>query len=66
MQVRRKSVTATLLFSLVLSAGAFATPRDEDGRQGPRSREVRKTPKPANPWIGTIITILDWLSIPPG
>jgi hypothetical protein len=66
MQARRKSVAATLLFLIALSAGAFAEPREENGKQTPRSREVRKTQKPANPWIGTVITILDWLSIPPG
>ena len=66
MQPRRKSVAATLLLSLALSAGAFAEPREENGNQTPRSRAVRKTQKPTNPWIGTIITILDWLSIPPG
>lgn len=62
----RKTVIAALLVSVALSSGAFAVPHQEDGLQRTHSREVRKTQKPANPWIDTIVTILDWLSIPPG
>jgi len=62
----RKTVIASLLLSVVLSGSVFAAPRQDDGSQQPRSREVRKTEKPKNPLIGTIVTILDWLSIPPG
>jgi hypothetical protein len=62
----RKTVVAALLVSVALSSGAFGAPRQEDGPQRAHPREVRKAQKPANPWIGTIVTILDWLSIPPG
>jgi len=62
----RKTVIALLLLSVAFSGSAFATPRQDDANQQPRSRVVRKTEKPKNPWIGTIVTILDWLSIPPG
>jgi len=62
----RKTVVTSLLLSVALSGGVFAAPRQDDGNQQQRSREIRKTERPKNPWIGTIITILDWLSIPPG
>jgi hypothetical protein len=61
-----KTVVAAILVSVTLSAGAFAVPRQEDGLQRARPRQVRKAQKPANLWINTIGTILDWLSIPPG
>jgi len=67
MQAHRITVVTALLLSIALSFSAFATrSRDQDDRQIPRSQRVRKTDRPANPWIGTVITILDWLSIPPG
>lgn len=66
MQVLRRTVVASVVLSFALTAGALAAPRDRDGNQEPRSREVRKTQEPDNPWVGAIITILDWLSIPPG
>ena len=70
MQKFRRSVSAALVLTLALGSVAFAAPRQEDGKQDPRSREVRKAEKPPNPWIGAIVTLLDdlqgWLSIPPG
>ena len=66
MQAYRRTVVAALFLSSALAMGAFAAPRDYDGNPHQRSRGVRKTQKPTNPVLGTIITILDWLSIPPG
>jgi hypothetical protein len=66
MQAFRKTVVTTVLLSVVLTGATFAAPIDRDGNQETRSRQVQKTPKPTNPWIDTLITILDWLSIPPG
>jgi hypothetical protein len=68
MQAGRISVVVCLLLSLMLGAAAIAAPSQEDGRQAPQ--RVRKSEKPANPWLRGIVTILDdlqgWLSIPPG
>ena len=67
MQVHRKSVVAAVLLSLALSGAATALPSRDDGRDIPHNREVRKTEKPpTSPWLGIVITVLDWLSIPPG
>ncbi len=66
MQAVRKSVVAGVVFALALGSGALAAPRQEDPKQSPRTRWVRKSEKPPNPWLSTVITILGWLSIPPG
>lgn len=70
MQALRKSVAALVVSTLALGSGALAAPRQEDPKESPRSRQVRKSEKPPNPWITTVVTILDdlqgWLSIPPG
>jgi hypothetical protein len=70
MQAFRKSVAASVVFAFAIGSTALAAPRQEDPKESPRSREARKAQKPSNPWIGTVVTILDelqgWLSIPPG
>jgi len=69
MQIFRKSVATGVLLTLVLGTSVLAAPRQEDGRESPRSREVKKSEKPPNQWIERIVRLLelqDWPSIPPG
>jgi hypothetical protein len=54
----------------VVEGEAHSEVADGGDGLGDARPEVRKTQKPPNPWLGTVVTILDelqgWLSIPPG
>ena len=69
MQIFRKSVATGVVLALALGTSALAAPSQEDRKEPPRSREVRKSEKPPNQWIERIVRLLelqDWPSIPPG
>ena len=61
-----RSIATGVLLTLTLATGGLAAPRQDDGKEPPRSREIRKSRKPPNPWIAIVVKILDWPSIPPG
>jgi len=71
MQKVRKSLAAGAVIGFVLTTGAFAAPREQDGPRAPQPREApkqQKAPKP--PTKGLIAAIIDYvenqLTVPPG